>query len=122
MSVFAGLLPADIQGEIMAASFRNKRLTWLGIAAVHFGLSNLIVPLTRALAAHAAGTPGGSALGVTLLVRVTKLLHFPLVTLALYPREWFPGNWVYVPMAANSALWACAVYYLIGLYRRLGRR
>ena len=47
---------------------------------------------------------------------------FPLVTLALFPREWFPGNWVYVPMAANSAIWACAVYYLIGLYRRLGRR
>jgi hypothetical protein len=55
-------------------------------------------------------------------VRVTKLLHFPLVTLALFPREWFPGSWVYVPMAANSAIWACAVYCLIGLYRRLGRR
>ena len=106
----------------MAASFRSKWLTWLGIAGAHFGLSHLIVPLTMVLAAHAAGTPDGSGLGVTLLVRATKLLHFPLVTLALFPREWFPGNWVYVPMAANSAIWACAVYYLIGLYRRLGRR
>ena len=72
------------------------------------------------IAAEVASVEPG--LAVTLLVRATKLLHFPLVTLALYPREWFPGNWVYVPMAANSAIWACAVYYLIGLYRRLGRR
>jgi hypothetical protein len=122
MSVFAGWHPQDSQGEIMAASFWSKWLTWLGIAGAHFGLSNLIVPLTMALTAQAAGTPDGSGLGVTLLVRATKLLHFPLVTLALFPREWFPGNWVYVPMALNSAIWACAVYYLIGLYRRLGRR
>ena len=86
----------------MAASFRSKWLTWLGIAGAHFGLSNLIVPLTMALTAQAAGTPDGSGLGVTLLVRATKLLHFPLVTLALFPREWFPGNWVYVPMAREQ--------------------
>lgn len=102
----------------MNSRVRTQLLAWLGIAGAHFGLSNLIVPLTMALTVHAAGTPDGSGLGVTLLVRATKLLHFPLVTLALFPREWFPGNWVYVPMAANSAIWACAVYYLIGLYRR----
>jgi len=106
----------------MNSCVRPKVLAWLGIAGVHFGLSNLILPLTMALASQAAGTPDGPGLAVTLLVRATKLLHFPLVTLALFSREWFPGNWVYVPMAANSAIWACAVYYLIGLYRRLGRR
>jgi hypothetical protein len=106
----------------MNSCVRAKLLAWLGIAGVHFGLSNLILPLTVALTAQAVGTTDGPGLAVTLLVRATKLLHFPLVTLALYPREWFPGNWVYVPMAANSAIWACAVYYLIGLYRRLGRR
>ena len=51
---------------------------------------------------------------VALLVRATKLLHFPLVTLALYPREWFPGNWVYLPMAANSLIWAYGISWLIG--------
>jgi len=106
----------------MNSCVRTKLLAWLGIAGVHFGLSHLILPLTMALTAQAAGTTDGPGLAVTLLVRATKLLHFPLVTLALYPREWFPGNWVYVPMAVNSAIWACAVYYLIGLYRRLGRR
>lgn len=106
----------------MADSFRNRWLTWLAIAGAHFGLSHLILPLTMALTSQAAGNADGPGLAVTLLVRATKLLHFPLVTLALFPREWFPGNWVYVPMAANSAIWACAVYCLIGLYRRLGRR
>jgi hypothetical protein len=103
-------------------SFKRKGLVLLVIAAVHFVLSRLILPATMAVTAHAAGTPDGSGLGVTLLVRATKLLQFPLVTLALFPREWFPGDWVYVPMAANSAIWAGAVYCLIGLYRRLGWR
>ncbi|MBI5577576.1 MAG: hypothetical protein HY895_00350 [Deltaproteobacteria bacterium] len=105
----------------MNSCVRIKLLAWLGIAGVHFGLSNLILPLTMALTSQAAGATDGPGLAVTLLVRATRLLHFPLVTLALFPREWFPGNWVYIPMAANSAIWACAVYCLIGLYRRLGR-
>ncbi len=92
------------------------------MALVHFGLSNLILPLTTALTAQAAGSPGGPGLGVTLLVRLTKLLHLPLVTLALYPREWFPGGWVWVPMALNSLLWGAALAWLIGFYRRSGPR
>ena len=88
------------------------------IAAIHFGLSNLILPLTLTLTKHAAGTPEGAGMAVILLVRGTKLLHFPLVTLALYPREWFPGNWVYVPMAVNSLIWAIGITWLIGLFRK----
>jgi hypothetical protein len=104
----------------MKRSFRVKWLTWLGIAVAHFGLSNLILPLTAALTAQAAQTPDGAGMAVTLLVRATKLLHFPLITLALYPREWFPGSWVYVPMALNSAMWAFGICGLIVLYRRSG--
>ncbi|MFO7709326.1 MAG: hypothetical protein R6V84_14240 [Desulfobacterales bacterium] len=95
--------------------------TWVLVALSHFGVSQLILPLTTALTARAAGTMDGPGLGVTLLVRLTKLLHLPLVTLALYPREWFPGGWVYVPMALNSLIWAGGVCWLIRLYRRLGR-
>jgi hypothetical protein len=76
------------------------------------------LPLTLALAAQAAGAADGPGIAVTLLVRVTRLLHFPLVTLALYPREWFPGNWVYVPMAVNSLIWASGIYWLIGIFRK----
>jgi hypothetical protein len=38
--------------------------------------------------------------------------------MALYPREWFPGNWVYLPMAANSLIWAFGIRWLIGLFRK----
>jgi len=78
----------------------------------------LIIPATMALTQQSAGTPEGHGLAVTLLVRLTKLLHFPLVTLALYPREWFPGYWVYVPMALNSLIWGIGICWLIGLFRK----
>jgi hypothetical protein len=100
-------------------SFVNLRwLTWIVIGVIHFGLSNLILPITLALTQQAAGTPEGPSTAVMLLVRGTQLLHFPLVTLALYPREWFPGEWVYVLMAANSLLWASGIYWLIELFRK----
>jgi hypothetical protein len=102
----------------MKPSLKVKLLTWFGIAVVHFGLSNLILPITMALTAQAAGTPDGPGTSVTLLVRATKLLHFPLVTLALYPREWFPGDWVYVPLALNSVIWAFGIYGLIVLFQK----
>lgn len=102
----------------MRSSVRVNWLTWIVIAIIHFGLSQLIIPATMALTRQSTGTPEGTGLAVTLLVRATKLLHFPVVTLALYPREWFPGNWVYVPMAVNSLIWASGIYWLIGLFRK----
>ncbi len=98
---------------------KSARKAWLllTLAAIHFVLSRLIVPLTEALTAQAASTPEGAGLAVVLLLRITRLLHFPLVTLALYPREWFPGDWVYVPMALNSAIWACGIWWVVGLFR-----
>jgi hypothetical protein len=89
-----------------------------GAAAIHFALSNLILPFTLALAGRSADSPEGPGLAVILLVRVTRLLHFPLVTLALYPREWFPGNWVYVPMALNSLIWGACICTVVALFRR----
>lgn len=102
----------------MPNSVAARVAAWLAIAVIHFGLSQLILPATAALTSHATGTLEGLDLPVTLLVRLTKLLHFPLVTLALYPREWFPGNWVYLPMAANSMIWAFGIRWLIGLFRK----
>jgi hypothetical protein len=106
-----------MEGPLTSPAKRRK-LTWAVVAIVHFGLSNLILPLTAAVAERAASVPEGPGLAVLLLVRATRLLHFPLVTLALYPREWFPGDWVYLPMAANSLVWGIGVYWLAGIYRR----
>jgi hypothetical protein len=78
--------------------------------------------LTAAVTEKAAFSPEGPGLAVVLLVRLTRLLHFPLVTLAPYPREWFPGDWICVPMAVNSLIWACGIYWVVGLYRGRGGR
>jgi hypothetical protein len=107
------------EGGVLMKSFaRSGAWIWFVAALIHFGMSNLIMPLTIALVTPASVTPEGSGLAVTLLVRLTKLLHLPLVTLALYPREWFPGSWVYLPMAANSLIWGIGVKWVAGIYRR----
>jgi hypothetical protein len=102
----------------MPSSVAARVMAWLVIAVIHFSLSQLILPATAALTSHTSGALERPDLPVTLLVRLTKLLHFPLVTLALYPREWFPGNWVYLPMAANSLIWAFGICLLLRLYRK----
>jgi hypothetical protein len=93
-------------------------LTWLIFATTHFSLSQLILPATMALTEQSAGIPEGPGPAVALLVRLTQLLHLPLVTLALYPREWFPGAWVYVPMALDSLIWATAISGMIRLFKK----
>ena len=102
-------------------SFKRRVLTLLVIAGAHLAFSRLILSVTLSLTARAAGTPDGPGTAVVLLVRVTKLLFFPLVTLALYPREWFPGHWLYVPMVLNSTIWAFGICGLMGLYRKSNR-
>jgi len=102
----------------MISSAKSWLLIWIVIGVIHFSLSNLILPLTMVWVKQASIVSAEPGMAVTLLVRVTKLLHFPLVTLALYPREWFPGNWVYLPMAANSLIWAFGISWLIGLFRK----
>jgi hypothetical protein len=102
----------------MKSHAMSGRLAWAAIAAVHFGLSNLILPLTTTLAKQASVAADGPGIALMLLVRATKLLHFPIVTLALYPREWFPGDWVYLPMAANSLIWGFGISWLIGRFRK----
>ncbi len=92
------------------------------IGILHFGLSAGIVPGTLAVIS------GGDSVGQTpslilgTLVIATKVLHFPIISLAVYSRQWFPGNWVYIPIGLNSLLWAVAIYFCIALYRNLKRR
>ncbi len=109
--------------EATVTPFRRSRARVLFFLTVfHFGMSILIIRLTFALTEQAALNPDGNGQMVVLLVRLTRLLHFPLVTLALYPREWFPGGWVYVPMALNSVIWACGIYWVVRLFRGAAAR
>ena len=80
------------------------------IGIIHFGLSAAIVPLSMEIAT--AGDSGIQTPSVLfrILALVTEVLYFPIISLALYSRHWFPGNWIYIPIGINSLLWASAIY------------
>jgi hypothetical protein len=89
-----------------------------GIGAVHFVVAKIIVAMTMHMGMFAAG--GSQATGWIghLLVWFTRVLYFPIISLSLYSRQWFPGNWILIPMITNSLLWGIALY---GIYRLLTR-
>lgn len=88
------------------------------IAAVHGLLTKGLVAL-----AMVTGMPAGQGAEMPTLithifVAATKVLYFPIITLSLYSRQWFPGNLVAIPMMVNSLLWGVAIYSLWALIRR----
>jgi len=54
-----------------------------------------------------------------LLMKLSKVLYFPVFTFAWYPRQFFPGNLVVFPLFINSLLWAIAFYLLFVLIRNV---
>ncbi len=92
--------------------FLASALKW---TALHFLACTLIVPAT--LKAGAAGS------GITeLLTLMTKVLYFPILGLALYPRHLFPGYWIYVPIALNSLVWGGCLTLVLQMVRHLLRK
>ena len=83
----------------------RKLLIVLGIALGHFGI---ILALT--FAGLSAAQAGGTTLVSQILVWTSRVLYFPIITLALFPREMFPGSLVYVPILLNSLLWGIFLY------------
>ena len=83
------------------------------IAAGHFIVANWLLP-----AAMTMVTGGGSVLqppgfAVQVIVLMTKILHFPIISFSLYRREWVPGNWIYIPLVINSLIWAAGICLLV---------
>jgi hypothetical protein len=94
-----------------------KKIVVIGlIALIHFGLSVLIVAISMSLLTAVDSVPAEPTVGVRILVAATRMLYFPIVSLSWYPRPWFPGNWIYVPIIVNSFIWAVGIYalYLLG--------
>ena len=94
----------------------------VGIAAVHFIAAKFIVALTMQMGMFAAGNGRAAGYLSDILVWVTRVLFFPVITLSLYSRKWFPGDWIYVPLAVNSLLWGIAIYGLICFLKRFRSR
>jgi hypothetical protein len=91
--------------------FVGSGLKW---ASLHFLASILIVPATLKAGALGSGITG-------LLTQLTKVLYFPILGLALYPRHWFPGLWIYVPIAINSMLWGLLLASIVLIAKRRRR-
>jgi hypothetical protein len=89
-----------------------------GIAAVHFIAAKIIVALTMQMGMFEVGSSRAAGYLGDILVGVTRVLFFPVITLSLYSRKWFPGDWIYVPLAVNSLLWGVTIYGLICLLKR----
>ena len=83
----------------------------LGLAALHGGLCYVVTLLTLA----ATGTkafeihPGIRA---ETLVALSKLLYMPVLGLGLFPRQWFPGDLILIPLAVNSLIWGLGLYII----------
>jgi hypothetical protein len=92
------------------------------IGIMHFGLSAGIVPGTLAVISAGDSVNQTPSLIMRTLVIATQVLHFPIISLAVYSRQWFPGNWVYIPIGINSLLWAVVIYFCIAAYRNLKKR
>lgn len=89
------------------------------LALAHFGLSILVVAASMSVATAANPVQAQPSLIFRILVMATRILHFPIISLSLYSRHWFPGNLVYVPIFINSVLWATAIYLLFLLIKKI---
>jgi len=94
---------------------KRKRFFWTlaVLGGLHFAASLLIVPLTLRAGEFFTDASGPSPI-LTALHLLTRVLYFPILGLALYPRHWFPGPWIAVPILVNSLLWGMV---LAGIFR-----
>jgi hypothetical protein len=91
------------------------------LTVVHFGASLLIVPLTLKVG-EALADKAVDAFGYGLLTLATKILYFPILAMVLYPRHWFPGQLITIPIAFNSLLWGVVLALLMAVGRRFRSR
>lgn len=100
----------------------KKLIAILSIAAVHLALSRIIVALTLTIDMLDPDTGRATVLFGKMMIHVTRILYFPILTLSLYSRQWFPGNLIYIPICINSLVWGLAVYWALHLWRRYAAR
>ncbi len=97
----------------------QKLAIFLLIALIHFGLSVLIIPMTRSVAGALNAAQSMPTMGLQALVAATRILHFPIISLSWYSRQWFPGDWIGIPIMINSFLWAGGIYFLVMVGKKI---
>ena len=104
--------------NIHNGSFMKKVFIILAIAVVHLAFTKVISIITLSVVTANVHEHQLSFLGRSLMV-MSKVLYFPVITFAWYPRQFFPGNFVIIPLFVNSLLWAMLIYVLFVLVKRI---
>ena len=97
----------------------KKAIFFAAIVAVHFGLCVAVVSLGNIVSPSVPGQYHGF---YHVLAFFARILYFPLISLGLYSRQYFPGNLIYLVIVSNSILWALGIFLLIGGYRKIKGR
>ena len=96
----------------------KKLGTVIALAALHMAVSKAVVAVAMQIDLYSVEA-GWAAIAVgRTLIALTRVLYFPILTLSLYSRQWFPGDWIVIPLAANSLLWGTAVAVILWWWRR----
>jgi hypothetical protein len=95
----------------------RKYFTILFIAVVHCTVTKIISTITLSVVTANVHTPQMPVMG-RLFMWISKVLYFPVITMAFYPRQFFPGNLIIVPLFINSLLWALMIYVVAVLIKK----
>jgi hypothetical protein len=96
----------------------RKYLTILAIAVVHAAVTKIISSITLSVITANVHNAQMPAIG-HLFMCISKVLYFPVITMSFYPRQFFPGNLIIVPLFMNSLLWALIIYVVAVLIKRI---
>ena len=103
----------------MKKGLQLKKILSIGaVAAIHLAICRIVVTIAMNIDMMDQGSGQATVLFGKALVMATRVLYFPIITLSLYSRQWFPGNLIYIPIIANSLLWGIALFGLYSLRRR----
>jgi hypothetical protein len=95
----------------------KKYFIILGIAVVHFVVTKMVTLITFSVFSANVSETRVSSLG-HLLMLMSRVLYFPVMTMAWYPRRFFPGDFIAIPMFINSLIWALLIYVFFVLIKR----
>jgi len=90
----------------------------LVITVVHLVFTKFVSMITLFVVTANVNETQMSFIG-RLMMMLSKVLYFPVITLAWYPRQFFPGNFIFIPLFINSLLWALVIYTLFVSIKRI---
>jgi hypothetical protein len=91
--------------------YMKKYLIVVCIAAVHFVVTKMVAMITYSVFAANTDETRISSIG-HLLMMISRVLYFPVMTMAWYPRRFFPGNFILIPLLINSLIWGIVIWMI----------